>query len=109
MELSGAIKSSAEREQLLADLATCDVVIDLPDRSIILFQLPGYERPPGHARGSFASLKGDGVEGHVIDRDGARLDVLLHADANRRLYELELVRYEVGPVIGPDWNTLSTK
>jgi hypothetical protein len=40
------------------------------------------------------------------DRDGAELAVDLYADPNNRLLELEIVRYEQGDLIDPDWTTL---
>ncbi len=42
----------------------------------------------------------------MLDKDGAELSVLLHADENGRLFELEFVRWDEGPLVGPEWGTL---
>lgn len=89
-----------KRNQLLTDMerATAESV---PGNSArILFTIAGYERPSYRGQHPFH------VEGTVQDRDGNELSVLLHADENGRLLELEIVRFDKGGIIEPDWNTL---
>lgn len=40
------------------------------------------------------------------DADGSPMDVLLFADPVDRLYELEYLRWEDGPLQQPHWSTL---
>jgi len=89
-----------QRRRVLEDaaLAMAEVIND--DNSIIRFHLDNYVRPPYRGQHSLP------VEGRVQDADGASLLLLLHQDENDRLYELELVRFEDGPVKGPRWETL---
>jgi hypothetical protein len=91
---------SADRAQLLADVENATARTAARDGSVVEFDIAGYARPP------FVGQQPFNVEGRVRDSDGAELEVLLHADHNGRLLELELVRYEKGDVIAPDWSTL---
>ena len=43
----------------------------------------------------------------MVDADGADITVSLYADENGRLYELELLRWDPGEIIDPDWKTLT--
>lgn len=90
----------SECERLLADMEQANAEPVSRDESRIAFTIFGYDRPSYRGQHSF------GVEGKVQDRDGSELSVLLHADENGRLFELELVRFDEGEVIGPDWSTL---
>lgn len=89
-----------ERDKLLSDMERATAVSVLGDASRTAFTIAGYERPAYRGQHPF------GVEGKVKDRDGSDLSVLLHADENGKLLELELVRFDEGEVIGPDWSTL---
>ncbi len=89
----------AERAQVLADLADAIVEPLNDDGSIVRFELLNYTRLPGIGRRV-------AVDGVANDRDGAHLNVILFTDENNRLYELEIVRFDEGSVIGPDWATL---
>jgi hypothetical protein len=91
---------AAQRESLLTDLASAMAEDASPDRGRVAFAINGYERPTYGGQHPFP------VEGKVLDRDGAELSVLLHADENGRLLELELVRFDEGDVLKPDWSTL---
>lgn len=86
--------------QLLADSMIATARSPDGDRSRILFDIPGYIRPTYKGQHSY------GVEGRMFDSDGVELSVLLHADENGRLLELEFVRWGEGDVIGPDWSTI---
>ena len=90
----------AERHRLLEDLEVASVSSAASGDAIVQFQLAGYERPVYEGQHSY------GVEGRVNNQDGSELLVILHADANGRLLELELVRFDVGDVISPDWSSL---
>ena len=89
-----------ERDRLLHDMERATAESLSSDESRIAFSIEGYARPPYQGQHPFH------VEGRVRDRDGSELSVLLHADENGRLLELELVRYDEGEVIEPDWSTL---
>ncbi len=88
----------SRQPSLLRDLAQAE----LEDRngigSILGFRFRGYE-----VLHPCAQLLP--VEGTVEDADGAALQVMLWLDANDRLYELELVRYDPGNLKGPSWST----
>jgi hypothetical protein len=90
----------SKRSQIVADLARASAEPMNDDGTIIRFEIPEYQRPP--QTGGRVT-----VDGKVKDRDGAHLDVILFTDENDRLYELEVVRYEVGKVMEPDWTTLT--
>jgi hypothetical protein len=90
----------AMRAQVLSDLNDAEVEPFNQDDSIVRFHIRGYVRPPGVGRETLP------VAGKAVDRDGAYVEVALFSDENGRLYELELIRYENGNLIAPDWNTL---
>jgi hypothetical protein len=90
----------SEGIQLLADVKIASAKASTPNESRILFEIPGYERP------AYMGQRPYGIEGKMRDRDGAELTVLLHADENGRLFELEFIRWGEGDLIGPDWKTL---
>jgi hypothetical protein len=90
-----------ERKRLLLDLEFSKAAPANEIGTIIAFTIAGYQRP--HTIGSRLY----DVEANVLDEDGSQLDLILHADANGRLMELEIVRYAEGSVIKPDWTTLS--
>ena len=89
-----------EGAQLLADAKNASVMSATADSSRIQFEIPGYERPDYKGQHPY------GVEGKMLDRDGAELSVLLHADENGRLFELEFIRWGEGNLISPNWKTL---
>lgn len=89
-----------KRFQLLDDLARARAEPATPDGTRVVFDISGYERPPYRGQHSF------GVEGELLDKDGARLSVDLFADENGRLLELEVIRWGGGNLIDPDWSTL---
>lgn len=89
-----------EAEQLRADLKNAFVRFRAADNSRIEFELADYKRPPYEGQHSY------GVEGKMTDGDGAELSVLLHADENGRLLELEIIRWDSGNLVGPDWRSL---
>lgn len=88
------------RDQALTDLANAVAMPVTEDNSRILFGIKGYERPPYRGQHSFAG------EAKMKDRDNAELSVVLYADENGRLLELEFIRWAPGNVLGPRWETL---
>lgn len=92
--------SPDSQRQLLADLELASAYSALPDDSLIKFNINGYDRPLYDGQHSF------GVEGELLDRDGTRVGLILFADQNDRLLELELIRWGNGDLIDPDWETL---
>lgn len=89
-----------ERDKLLSDMENATAEQVAGDQSRIGFTIASYDRPAYRGQHPFS------VEGKVQDRDGSELSVLLHADENGRLLELEIIRFDQGEVIGPDWSTL---
>jgi hypothetical protein len=89
-----------QRQRLLGDLdnATVDEIRD--EQMTICFHIEGYARPPYRFERPLP------INACVLDTDGAKLAVTLAADENGRLFELQVIRFEAGPVIGPDWTTL---
>ena len=92
-----------ERAQLLQDLQKASAAPVTPDGSRVVFNIAGYDRPPYRGQHPF------GVEGRMLDSDGAELSVLLHADENGCLLELEFIRWDSGDLLGPRWETLSLR
>lgn len=89
------------QRQLLCDLEFATAYSVLPDNSLVKFCIAGYKRPPYVGQHSF------GVEGELLDRDGSKISLLLFADQNGRLLELEFIRWGDGGLIDPDWATLN--
>jgi hypothetical protein len=89
------------KRQLLADLSCATVVDATPDNSAIEFELAGYERPKQSGQRSF------GVEGKLLDADGATLSVDLFEDENYRLFVLELIRWDGKQIVKPNWSSLT--
>jgi len=88
---------SSQGKAVKADLALSKIIEMAADGSRLVFGIADYERPKYRGQHPLA------VEGTMKDVDGADLHVLLHVDENERLFELELIRWAEGPVIGPDW------
>lgn len=89
-----------EREQLLKDAAHAMARTATADGSRISFEIAGYQRPPYRGQHSY------GAEGRMLDSDNVELSVVLHADENGRLLELELIRWDSSDLIDPQWETL---
>jgi hypothetical protein len=95
--------SEKQRTQLTNDLTKAMVVSESrtdDGGSHIVFEIAGYQRP------SYEGQRPFHVEGKVKDKDGADITVLLHADQNERLLELELIRWGNERIISADWNSL---
>ena len=90
---------AAQRAQMLADLAGASVEPLNDDCSILRFELQNYTR-------SAATGRRVAVDATARDQDGAHLNVILFTDESNRLYELEVVRYDEGNVVGPEMETL---
>ncbi len=71
-----------------------------PDGARIAFFIDGYERPPYRGQHTY------GIDGQVLDADGAVLTVILYADENDHLLEMELIRWDPQSPLGPNWATL---
>lgn len=89
-----------QRTQLLEDMKNASAELGTPDGSRVLFAIAGYERPPYLGQHLFP------LEGRMLDYDGNELSVLLHADENDRLLELEFIRWDSSDLLGPRWDTL---
>jgi len=89
-----------QRQCLLADLdkASAEEIHD--DQLTIRFDIDGYVRPPHRPERPLP------IDAAVLDADGATLAVVLSTDEGGRLFELQVIRFERGPVLRPDWATL---
>jgi hypothetical protein len=90
-----------EGAQLLTDMGNASVIFAKSDGSRIQLEIQGYQRPDYKGQHPY------GVEGKMLDQDGAELSVLLHADENGRLLELEFIRWGEENLIKPKWDTLN--
>lgn len=103
----GIILAFAERMEskaangLMEDLNLASVRETRSNEECIIFELRGYERPPYRGQHSYP------VHADLMDGDGAQIDVILYADANNRLFELEFIRWEDGDLVGLRLETLS--
>ncbi|WP_329913113.1 hypothetical protein [Stenotrophomonas sp. SMYL82] len=86
--------------QLQADLASATAVEMGPGGSRVGFVISGYERPPYQGQHPYP------VELLMQDADGAELTPILHADANDRLLELEIIRWDGAELISPQIESL---
>jgi hypothetical protein len=89
-----------ERQQLIADMMKATATLDVLDGSRIRFEIKDYLRSEYRGQHPF------GIEGRMLDDDDIELTVLLHADENGRLFELEFIRWDSSDLIGPKWETL---
>lgn len=85
--------------QLLKDVDVCSVAAQTADGSLIRFDLPAYPRPTCAGQHAYA------IEGVVTNLDQAEITVCIYADVKDRLLELELIKWEDTPILGPDWGT----
>jgi len=88
------------RQTLLTDLITARVEEIHDGQLTLCFEIEGYTRPQYRLERPFP------VDAAALDADGATLAVVLSADENGRLFELQIIRFEQGPVLGPNWATL---
>lgn len=96
-----ANRLESERQQkLLRDLNGAIVKSDAPDGGLIVFGIEGYERPPHQGQHTY------GIEGKMLDDDDAELSVLLYADPDDHLLELEFLRWDEEVIRKPRWETL---
>lgn len=87
--------------QLASDLESAYVDELSSDPGRIRFGIRGYSSPAYEGQHQYP------VEIRVRDSDGAELTVILYADANDRLYELEIVRWDGRNLISPDLDSVS--
>lgn len=86
--------------QLIDDLNKCRAVDRFPDGAVVLFIIEGYDRPKYEGQHSYP------VEIRLCDADGSELTAILFADPNNRLYELEIIRWDFGVMIGPNMESM---
>ncbi|MDM0030446.1 DUF6984 family protein [Variovorax saccharolyticus] len=92
--------SPDERAQLLADASNAMIESVVADQSRLMFYISGHQRTSQRGQRLYSA------EGIMLDGDSAELEVLLFADSDGRLLELEFVRYDPGDLVGPQWDTL---
>jgi hypothetical protein len=83
----------------LRDLEGCVVEELRADGSILRFYWAGYVRPDAPERHDLPTL------GSIMDEDGEDMSLVLYADSNGRLFEMEFIRWGPGDVVAPDWST----
>jgi hypothetical protein len=88
-----------EAKQLLLDISDCQVEEATSDGGRLIFVIPGYQRPPYIGQHSYT------VGGAIEDADGSEVGVNLYADENHRVLELELIRWNDGPLQKPNWDS----
>jgi hypothetical protein len=84
-----------EKEELLYDLSSAYVIERNIEEGISSFEIRDYFRPPYNGQTAYS------VEGSMSDRDGADLWVIAYKDQNKRLLELEIIRWDGGEIIEP--------
>lgn len=94
-----------QKDQLLADLKDCLVHEETVNGSRLIFHIPHYQRPIYHGQHTYP------VEGAMNDCDGKEISVLLHADENDRILEMELIKWDTenSQALKPDWTTLRSR
>jgi hypothetical protein len=92
----------AQADAVRADLGQSRVEDANGDGSLLVFKIEGYDRPQGTGQHAFPA------EAMLQDKDGAQLSVALYTDKNDRLFELEIVRWGDGLIIGPNLASLTT-
>lgn len=95
--------NSDERARLVADLDGASVEEVTGDGSRLLFYLRHYERPPYQGQHAYT------VGGLIKDSDGDEVSVVIYADTNNRLLELELIKWGKKPLVQPDWSTFEVQ
>jgi hypothetical protein len=88
------------RSTLLKDLEVASVTDALGDGAKISFSLRNYERPIYRGQHSY------GVEGKLLDEDGVEISVILYADENNHVLELEFIRWGEGELKALNLDTL---
>lgn len=88
------------REKLLSDLLRATVADDSDGGARILFSISDYERPSYRGQHPYP------VEGRMLDEDGVEVELILYADENDHLLELELIRWGSGGLKAPDLKSL---
>lgn len=91
-----------ELAKMMLDSASLRLLEDLDNAKVasavvsagtrITFAISGYDRPPYYGQHPY------GIEGKIKDVDGAEVSIILHADQNDRLLELEFIRWGGGPI-----------
>lgn len=89
------------RKRLLADVDAASAKAMNDDGSLIQFDITGYNRPTYQGQHTYSA------EGRMLDADGAEISVMLYADENNRLFELEFIRWADGGLRQPQWATLT--
>ena len=87
---------SLDASKLLNDLRFASVDESSSDPARISFVIDGYPHPPYEGQHQYP------VEIRLSDMDGADITAILYADANNRLYELELIRWDGREVSSPN-------
>lgn len=88
------------RSRLLMDLGAASVIDALADGGKVSFAILNYQRPKYQGQHAY------GVEGRVDDADGSEISIILYADEEDHLLELELIRWDEGPIQAPNLATL---
>ena len=90
-----------DRSQVLRDIANATIERASVDGARFVFHLADYTRPPYRGQRAFP------VEGVTKDVDGVDVTVTMYCDQNRRLLELEILRWAEDDLMSPDWSALT--
>jgi hypothetical protein len=100
MELIASKLDEKSRARLLHDLNDVRVVCDSTTSECLKFEIPGYERPEYQGQHAYP------VEARVQDADRTEMSLVLYADEQDRILELEFIRWDDEQVAAPLWETL---
>lgn len=98
-----AMLDRPEAERLLTDMRKARAEPVLDDGALVIFDLEGYVRPASTGQHTYP------VEGTMRDADGEPVTVLLLADPDDRLFQLEFIRWTGGSLVRPNWASLELK
>lgn len=96
-----AAKMNAEQSaHLKNDIEKLSVVSRAPDNSTIVFDIQQYTRPTYKGQHQYP------IEARMQDEDGTEITVVLYADENGRVLELEFIRWDEAALMKPNWESL---
>lgn len=102
IQLFAAHLDDNRRQQLLADLSNASIAEERAGGACLVFHIEGYIRPPYRGQHTFP------VEAET-GPDSAKVSILLYADQNDRLLELEYIDWTDGREVDTSWKGLRIK
>lgn len=99
IELLAAKLDVKTRVRLLEDLASARVVQEAADGAVLTFELEGYQRPKEPGQCLYP------IEAELGAADDT-ITILLYADSNGRLLELEFINWSEKAAVDTSWRDL---